>query len=81
MVHAGSRRLPSDVGAWIALAFEPVELALIVVGVVIGLTMGSLPGMTATMTVAVPVSGAGTPVSVHSAGYVRVGSVTLLIQQ
>ncbi|KYH25044.1 tripartite tricarboxylate transporter TctA family protein [Halalkalicoccus paucihalophilus] len=38
------------------LVFEPLALALIVVGVVIGLTMGSLPGMTATMTVAVLVS-------------------------
>lgn len=108
-----------------ALVFEPVALALIVVGVVIGLTMGSLPGMTATMTVAVlvsftfgrePVQGmlllgidggrcmrgrsrrssserrgrrapprrCSTdfhPVSVHSAGYVRVGSVTLLLQK
>lgn len=39
-----------------ALVFEPIALALIVVGVLIGLTMGSLPGMTATMTVAVLVS-------------------------
>lgn len=39
-----------------ALVFEPVALALIVIGVVVGITMGSLPGMTATMTVAVLVS-------------------------
>ena len=38
------------------LVFEPVALTLIVVGVLVGLTMGSLPGMTATMTVAVLVS-------------------------
>jgi putative tricarboxylic transport membrane protein len=38
------------------LVFEPVALALIVIGVLVGLTMGSLPGMTATMTVAVLVS-------------------------
>lgn len=38
------------------LVFEPVALAMIVIGVVVGLTMGSLPGMTATMTVAVLVS-------------------------
>ncbi len=36
--------------------FEPIALALIVIGVLVGLTMGSLPGMTATMTVAVLVS-------------------------
>lgn len=39
-----------------ALVFEPIALALIVVGVLVGLTMGALPGMTATMTVAVLVS-------------------------
>ena len=67
--------------AWIALVFEPVALALIVVGVVISLTMGSLPSMTATMTVAVLVSGTGIPVSVDSVGYIRVGLVLLLIQK
>ncbi len=36
--------------------FQPFALALIVVGVLVGITMGSLPGMTATMTVAVLVS-------------------------
>ncbi|WP_132058861.1 tripartite tricarboxylate transporter permease [Halorussus amylolyticus] len=39
-----------------ALVFQPFALALIVGGVLIGMTMGSLPGMTATMTVAVLVS-------------------------
>lgn len=46
----------SNLSAGFALIFEPVALTLIVVGVLVGLTMGSLPGMTATMTVAVLVS-------------------------
>lgn len=40
----------------IAIVFQPMPLLLITIGVVIGITMGSLPGMTATMTVAVLVS-------------------------
>ncbi len=39
-----------------ALVFQPVPLLLIVIGVLIGIAMGSIPGMTATMTVAVLVS-------------------------
>ncbi len=39
-----------------ALVFQPIPLALIVIGVLIGIAMGSIPGMTATMTVAVLVS-------------------------
>lgn len=39
-----------------ALVFQPVPLLLIVLGVLIGIAMGSIPGMTATMTVAVLVS-------------------------
>jgi putative tricarboxylic transport membrane protein len=39
-----------------SLVFQPFALTLIVAGVLIGMTMGSLPGMTATMTVAVLVS-------------------------
>ncbi|WP_134672354.1 tripartite tricarboxylate transporter permease [Halorussus marinus] len=39
-----------------AIVYQPFALALIVAGVLIGMTMGSLPGMTATMTVAVLVS-------------------------
>ncbi|GAA0307568.1 tripartite tricarboxylate transporter permease [Halarchaeum salinum] len=38
------------------LVLQPTVLLLIVAGVAIGITMGSLPGMTATMTVAVLVS-------------------------
>ncbi|WP_264556285.1 tripartite tricarboxylate transporter permease [Halocatena marina] len=38
------------------LVFQPFALTLIFVGVIVGITMGSLPGMTATMTVAVLVS-------------------------
>jgi len=40
----------------VAIVFQPFALSLIVAGVLIGMTMGSLPGMTATMTVAVLVS-------------------------
>lgn len=40
----------------VALVFQPFSLALIVIGVTIGILMGSIPGMTATMTVAVLVS-------------------------
>jgi putative tricarboxylic transport membrane protein len=40
----------------IGLVFQPTPLLLIIVGVLIGVTMGSIPGMTATMTVAVLVS-------------------------
>jgi putative tricarboxylic transport membrane protein len=40
----------------IALVFQPMALLLIVIGVFIGIAMGSIPGMTATMTVAVLVS-------------------------
>lgn len=39
-----------------ALVFQPVAFALILIGVTIGIMMGSIPGMTATMTVAVLVS-------------------------
>ena len=39
-----------------ALVFQPFPLLLIVLGVLIGIAMGSIPGMTATMTVAVLVS-------------------------
>ena len=38
------------------LVFQPLALLLIVFGVVVGMTMGSIPGMTATMAVAVLVS-------------------------
>lgn len=38
------------------LVFRPVALLLIFLGVIIGIAMGSIPGMTATMTVAVLVS-------------------------
>jgi putative tricarboxylic transport membrane protein len=40
----------------VGIVFQPLPLLLIVVGVLIGVTMGSIPGMTATMTVAVLVS-------------------------
>jgi len=40
----------------VAIVFQPFAFGLIVLGVLIGMTMGSLPGMTATMTVAVLVS-------------------------
>ncbi|XVH33239.1 tripartite tricarboxylate transporter permease (plasmid) [Haloferacaceae archaeon DSL9] len=40
----------------ISLVFQPFALLMIVVGVFIGIAMGSIPGMTATMTVAVLVS-------------------------
>ncbi|UPV76616.1 tripartite tricarboxylate transporter permease (plasmid) [Halorussus limi] len=40
----------------IGIVFQPFPLSLIILGVLIGITMGSLPGMTATMTVAVLVS-------------------------
>jgi putative tricarboxylic transport membrane protein len=39
-----------------ALVFQPLPLLLIVLGVFIGIAMGAIPGMTATMTVAVLVS-------------------------
>lgn len=39
-----------------ALVFQPLPLALIVFGVFIGIVMGAIPGMTATMTVGVLVS-------------------------
>jgi putative tricarboxylic transport membrane protein len=39
-----------------ALVFQPLPLLLIIGGVLIGITMGSLPGMTATMTIAVLIS-------------------------
>ena len=38
------------------LVFQPTALLLIIAGVLIGITMGSIPGMTATMTVAILVS-------------------------
>lgn len=40
----------------LSLVFQPFALLLIVLGVVVGMTMGSIPGMTATMSVAVLVS-------------------------
>jgi putative tricarboxylic transport membrane protein len=40
----------------LTLVFQPLALMLIVVGVIVGMGMGSIPGMTATMTVAVLVS-------------------------
>lgn len=40
----------------VGIVLQPVPLALIVGGVLIGITMGSLPGMTATMTIAVLIS-------------------------
>ncbi len=39
-----------------ALVFQPFALTLVVAGVFVGIVMGSIPGMTATMTVAVLVS-------------------------
>lgn len=48
--------LYANLAAGAALVFQPLSLVLIAVGVLIGVTMGSLPGMTATMTVAVLVS-------------------------
>ncbi|MEM4781049.1 MAG: tripartite tricarboxylate transporter permease, partial [Halalkalicoccus sp.] len=40
----------------LSLVFQPLALLLIVFGVIVGMTMGSIPGMTATMSVAVLVS-------------------------
>lgn len=48
--------LVSNLLSGFQLILEPFALSLIVIGVIVGLTMGSLPGMTATMTVAVLVS-------------------------
>lgn len=47
---------PLQLAEGVGIVFQAVPLALILIGVVIGMTMGSLPGMTATMTVAVLVS-------------------------
>lgn len=47
---------PLQLADGIGIVFQAFPLSLILIGVLIGMTMGSLPGMTATMTVAVLVS-------------------------
>ena len=48
--------LAGNLATAVGIVLQPTPLLLIVAGVLIGITMGSLPGMTATMTVAVLVS-------------------------